>query len=536
MRKIGVIFLLITVLSIFSCSTQKKVSFYKKQIRKQQNNIETDAKKKLNSSFLEGSNFKLKEKRYSKIESMLKEADIDKIQNYYLEKKLTIKEVVAYYLQKIEKYKDLNAVISLNDNALKIASNQDKNLKQIKDKALFGIPVLIKDNIAVKNLFNTAGTKALEKLIPEDDAFLIAKLKEENAIILGKANLSEWANFMSSNSSNGYSALGGQTKNPYGDFDVGGSSSGSAVAVAANLVPVALGTETCGSLIYPASQNSVVTLKPTTGLISRDGIIPISYTQDTAGPIAKNVEDAAILFESMVGVDKNDRKTEIARGFNPKYPDEYLDKSYLENKRIGLVVNEKIEKWYRKEDKKIIKRIVNDLESINAEVVEVKLDERIFNINMRKVYYHEFDNGVNKYLEKEKYEKFSNLKDIIEFNKKNKETRAYYGQDLLINAIKKNISENENEKNVLQNLNNSKKPLDKIMEENNLDFVMTLSNYLSAVYAPAGYPAINIPAGYRKNNEPIGVTFIAKALEDRKLLKAGYSFQQHTNYRKPPQK
>ncbi|TYB31076.1 MAG: amidase [Candidatus Mcinerneyibacterium aminivorans] len=533
MRKILLIF--ITFFLVFNgCSNNNELTYLEKQIKKQKNNVATECKIEPNFELFEDSLKNLKNKRFNEIDILLKNSSIREIQKYYTERKLSITETVLYFLKKFKRNRKLNTLISLNPELLKTARLQEQNLDKIKRKPLFGIPVLVKDNIAVENMKNTAGAMALSKLTPENDAHLIQNMKKAGAIIMGKANLSEWANFMTSSSSNGYSALGGQTQNPYGEFDVGGSSSGSAVAVSANLIPLAVGTETCGSLIYPASQNSVVTLKPTTGLISRDGIIPISYTQDTAGPMAKRAKDAAILFEQMVGYDSNDPKTKIAGNYEKKDPNNYLDKNFLKNKRIGLVTNEKIVNWYRKTDKKIIKRAVKDLENMGAEVVEIKLDESIFDIDMRSVYYYEFKKGVGDYLKEEGYSEFRTLAEIVEYNKKDKENRAYYGQDLLIKSVENKITEKENRRNVLKNIENSKKPLDSIMEENNLDFILTLSNYLSGVYAPAGYPAINVPAGYRPNGEPIGITFIAKSKEDRKLLNAGYSYEQHTRYREAP--
>ncbi|GAL66562.1 amidase family protein [Jejuia pallidilutea] len=263
------------------------------------------------------------EEVYNNLKSFILEQDIPTIQQHILHQKLSYEDLVKFYLYRIRKYDrenelSLNSVISLNPNVIKEAKGFDKvkniyaqpNSKEKFMRSLYGMPILLKDNVNTKGMPTTAGAVALQHNAT-DDAFIVERLKEKGAIILGKANLSEWAYYFCGDCPSGYSAIGGQTLNPYGRriMDTGGSSSGSGVAVAANFAVAAIGSETSGSILSPASQNSVVGLKPTIGLVSRSGIVPISSTLDTAGPMAKNVTDTAILLDAIFGYDKTDSKS-----------------------------------------------------------------------------------------------------------------------------------------------------------------------------------------------------------------------------------
>lgn len=512
-------------------SSEEDLSWIEKQVVKQKKDIKTDAARKLNFKQFNYYLEQIDKKKMVYLNENLFEKNVSEIQKGYREKRFNIKEVVTYYLKRLKNNQNLNVLVELNPDLFKVIENLEKKEMDLNKYPLYGIPVLLKDNIGTGDkLHNSAGAAALRNLRCDRDAYIVKKLREAGAIILGKSNLSEWANFMTSNSSNGYSALGGQTQNPYGDFDVGGSSSGSAAAVAGNLSTLSIGTETCGSLIYPASQNSIVTLKPTVGLISRDRIIPISFTQDTAGPMGKNVKDIALLFETLIGYDKNDKKTEIAKDYQSKKIGEYLQKDALKGKKIGVVINEEITKWYREGDQKIIKRIIEEMKNAGAKIKEIKLSEKIYNIDMMSVYLYEFENGVNNYFKN--IGKSFSLKKVIDINKQNDKSYAFYGQDLLVRSYEDKTTEKENIKNVQKNLKNSKIPLDEAFKNHGLDAIMTLSNYLSAVYCPCGYPAVNVPAGYRKSGEPIGLTLIGKYKNDRNLLGLAYSYEKNTKNRK----
>src|SRR6478609_5270701 len=273
----------------------------------------------------------------------LEELTIADLQNKMKTGELTSKAITEFYLEKINSLDKngpaINSVIELNPDALTIAARLDKERNENKVRgALHGIPVLIKDNIDTGDqMLTTAGSIAMEGNRAAKDAFIISKLREAGAVLLGKTNLSEWANFRSSRSSSGWSSRGGQTKNPYSlERNPCGSSSGSGAAVSANLCAVAIGTETDGSIICPSSINGIVGIKPTVGLLSRSGIIPISATTDTAGPMARTVTDAAILLSALTGIDENDAVTKSSEGKTEKDYTKFLDADGLKGKRIGI--------------------------------------------------------------------------------------------------------------------------------------------------------------------------------------------------------
>ncbi|MCT4598067.1 MAG: amidase family protein [Vallitalea sp.] len=513
-------------------------SYVKKQAKKQMNNTVTKSKKQLIfTPFEEGLN-KISKNRYEELETLIVESDITQIQKHIKNDKFNYEELVLFYINKIKQYDNnkLNTIIEINEDALILAKEMDKKLKNgtIVGK-LHGIPVLLKDNIGTGDkLHNTAGAKALEMSSSDRDAYIVSKLKQSGAIILGKANLSEWANFMSLNAPNGYSALGGQTHNPYGNFDVGGSSSGSAAGVASNFATISIGTETTGSIIYPASQNSVVGIKPSLGLWSRDRIIPLAHDLDTAGPITRNVEDAAILLSELVGQDNNDEITchsNIKRDYT-----KYLLDDGFKKMKIGIVTNKEVVSSYRKEDKIIIDRIMQELTNEGAIVKEIMLDKKAFDLETHiDVFTYEYKNDVEKYLHDigEKAP-VKTIKEIAEYNKKDIDNHAPFGQYFIEKSRDTKTTEEENNRNVVFNQRNTSDSIDEALKNNNVDVLMSLSNYLSAVYATAGYPAINIPAGYRSNGEPIGVTFVSGKYREDLLIRAGYSYEQKFNYRIKP--
>lgn len=325
---------------------------------------------------------------YEEVRGYVYEKSIPEIQEAVSAGKLTYEELALFYLTRIREYDrnndfSLNSVISLNPNLLAEARQKDEDLKNAKDPhAIYGIPVLLKDNIDTEAMATTAGAAALQNNQTQD-AFIVQKLKENGALILGKANLSEWAYFFCGDCPSGYSAVGGQTLNPYGrkKFDTGGSSSGSGVAVAANLAPVAVGSETSGSILSPSSQNSIVGLKPTIGLLSRGGIVPISSTLDTPGPMTRTVIDNAILLSAMSGIDPEDPASEMAA--KPAFDYTEITQADLSGKRFGAII--------RLMEDSLYVRAINDLKKAGAEIVEYEAEEinlpnfvRLLNLDMKK--------------------------------------------------------------------------------------------------------------------------------------------------------
>ena len=436
-------------LVLFSCKNKNNSNFFKaydesELIQKQQaHNISRMKFKLVQSKVLDmNANFKpfndelasnFSEEEYNKLKPLILEQNIPSIQKSISEGLLSHEKLTLFYLYRIRKFESnnetaLNAIISLNPNALKEARARDLNRdnnKLLLDMSMYGMPVLIKDNINTAGMPTTAGAIVLSKNKNTQDAFIIKRLKEAGAIILGKSNLSEWAYYFCGTCPVGYSATGGQTLNPYGRaiFESGGSSSGSGASVAANYAVAAVGTETSGSITSPSSQNSVVGLKPTVGLLSRTGIVPISSTLDTPGPMTKNVTDSFILFNSMLGFDASDSKSiEVAEDLVD------LEES-LKGKRFGVFKD-----IFRDS---IFKKNMDQIQEAGGEIVliaprKIKLPGflSILNLEMK----HELPKYLKNYADKEI--EVSDVTDIISYNNKEKEIRAPYGQLRFLNIGK----------------------------------------------------------------------------------------------------
>src|SRR4051794_10430683 len=354
----------------------------------------------------------------------LNEITIDDLQQKMRSGKYTSRSITEMYLKRIEAIDKngpkLNSVIELNPDALAIADAMDAERKAGKVRGLMhGIPVLVKDNINTGDkMMTTAGALVLEGNHAAKDAFIIKQLRASGAVLLGKTNLSEWANFRSTNACSGWSSRGGQTRCPYTlDRNTSGSSSGSGAAVAANLCTVAIGTETNGSIVSPSSVNGLVGIKPTVGLLSRSGIIPISATQDTAGPMTRTVRDAAILLGALTGIDEQDASTRESQGKMQNDYTVYLDANALKGKRIG------IEKAFFDGNKQVVdvyKEAIEVLKKQGATILEIELQKFLPDIDQSEfnVLKYEFKDGVNRYLAHANA-KVKNLKDVIEFNKQN---------------------------------------------------------------------------------------------------------------------
>ena len=486
----------------------------------------------------------------------LNEATITDLQEKMASGKFSSEQITTMYLQRIEsidkKGYALNAVIELNPDAIAIAKAMDAERKAGKIRgALHGIPVLIKDNIdTADRMMTTAGSLALVGHKASKDAFIVKKLREAGAVILGKTNLSEWANFRSSQSCSGWSSRGGQTKNPYIlDHNPCGSSSGSGVAVAANLCVVAVGTETDGSVTCPASTNGVVGLKPTVGLLSRSGIIPISHTQDTAGPMARTVKDTAILLTAMTGLDADDAKTkESARKAAADYTT-FLDANGLKGKRIGI---EK-KKYTNQFLTRLFDKAVSDLKQQGAEIIEIEFLDKI-NANGDAEFTlmcYEFKYGINKYLSTANAP-MKTLEDLIDFNKKNEDqTMPTFKQETFDkSAVKGDLNSKEYLQALDKSHNGSKKIIDTVMQTHKLDAIAGLTMgpacsidtiygdrwgdvFLTAPAATSGYPHISLPCG-KVYDLPVGLSFFSGAYEEGTLISIAFAYEQATKHRTLP--
>lgn len=486
----------------------------------------------------------------------LEEMTIVQLQEGYRDGKYTVRQVVSDYIARIEAIDKngpkLNSVIIINPDALEIADELDKEMKAGKSRGpLHGVPVLLKDNIDTHDKMpNTGGSRALMNSFPATDSKVAQKLREAGAVILGKANLSEWANFRSDYSSSGWSGIGGQTNNPYIiNRNPCGSSSGSGVAVSANLCMLAIGTETNGSIVCPSNNNGIVGIKPTVGLWSRTGIIPISFTQDTPGPMGRSVEDAVICLGPLTGVDPADTKTAASEGKSLKDYTKYLKKDGLKGKRIGLLKNTM---GFLPAVDTLIRLAVADLKKEGAEVIEIDVARGSYGGASYQVLLYEFKDGLNKYLASlgEKAT-VKNLQELIEFNKKDSVELSVFGQDVFVVAEKKGDLASEEYKESLDKMLKATREegIDKLLKENRLDALMAPTgspawktdhilgdHYVggsSSLAAIAGYPSITIPAGFIEEL-PVGVSFFGTAWSEPVLIEIAYSFEQATNHRKPP--
>jgi len=442
-------------------------------------------------------------------------------------------DLVKMYLGQIKKFdKQLNSVAELNPDALIIAKSLDAERKIKGPRSLLhGIPILIKDNInTLDKMHTTANSLALTDLMAPYDATIVQKLRNAGVIILGKANLSEFAYFMSYDKMpSGYGSRNGQVKSPYNEkIDPLGSSTGSGVAVAANLISVAIGTETNGSLMAPAYQNSIVSMKPTFGLVSRYGIIPISETQDTAGPMARNVADCAILLSIIVGYDALDSYT-----FNSKSHKLNLHNAYhksVKGSRIGILSFSNHP--YDEEEKSILEEAKSKFTMLGCDVEDIVIEGKSMKNDESLLY--EFKNGLNKYLESVSgHTKMKTLKDIIDYNNANPEKCLKYGQSILV-ASEQTTGDLTDGKylNIRQNLLSEANRLEDIMREKNLDALLS-TKWTS--YAPiAGNPSICVPGKPLTDLKPRSIVFVGKKWDDAKLISIAHAYEQSTKHRIPP--
>ncbi len=498
-----------------------------------------------------------KQEEHAPSNSWLEEMTISSLRIGYKEGKYSISEVTQAYLDRIIEIDkmgpSLNSVLEINPDAMQIAEELDRELKEGRIRGpMHGIPVLLKDNIDSKDKMpTTAGATVLKNSYVTTDSYVAKKLREAGAVILGKANLSEWANFRSDVSSSGWSGVGGQTKNPYIlDRNPCGSSSGSSVAVSANLCMVAIGTETNGSIVCPSNNNGIVGIKPTVGLISRTGIIPISYTQDTPGPMARTVEDAAICLGVLTGIDPEDAKTQSSEGKSFTDYSEFLKQDGLVGKRIGVIKNSG---GFSNKVDTLMRQAIADMTAKGAKVIEVEAPSgREYNNSSYQVLLYEFKNELKKYFARlGDKAPVKTLGELIEFNKKDTVELKYFDQKIFIQAEKKG---DLNSKEYVEALNKMlkatrKEGIDKLMNTNKLDALIAptgspawktdliLGDHFvggsSSLAAIAGYPAITVPMGMI-GKLPVGITFFGRAWSEPVLIEIAFSYEQATRHRQAP--
>ena len=487
----------------------------------------------------------------------LDEETITSLQVKLTSGKYSSQQLVELYLNRIEnidnKGYNLNAIIEINPDAVSIAKEMDKERSEGKSRGpLHGIPVVIKDNIdTADKMQTTAGSLAMVGNIASYDAFVVKKLREAGAIIIGKTNLSEWANFRSTQSSSGWSSRGGQTKNAYIlDHNPCGSSAGSGVAVSANLCVVAVGTETDGSIVCPASVNGIVGIKPSVGLISRFGIIPISKTQDTAGPMARTVKDAAILLGVLSGIDDKDLITKESKGKSFMDYTQFLDLNALKGKRIGI---EKKPQGANQFINALLEKGINLLKEKGATIIEIDYIDKINSLGEAEfeVLQYEFKDGLNQYLSSTNA-KVKSLKDVIDFNLANEdEAMPYFKQEILESS---NLKTGLADKKYIDALNkshiSSKNILDSVFEEHKLDAICGITMgpacSIDMIYgdrwgysltmpaAASGYPHITVPGG-KVYDLPVGLSFFGTAYSEPKLIGIAFAYEQASKNRVKPE-
>lgn len=489
---------------------------------------------------------------------VLDEITISELQDGMNSGKFTARSLVERYATRIEAIDKqgpaLNSVIEMNPEALSIADALDQERKAKGPRGpLHGVPVLIKDNIATADrMMTTAGSLALVGAKPPKDAFVAQKLRAAGAVILGKTNLSEWANIRSSHSTSGWSGRGGLTKNPYAlDRNPCGSSSGTGAGISANLAAIGIGTETDGSIVCPSSSNGLAGIKPTVGLVSRAGIIPISHSQDTAGPMCRTVRDAAILLGALTGVDPDDSATAASAGKSQTDYAQYCDPTGLKGARIGVA-----RKYFGFNDAvdALMEQSLDVMKKQGATLVDPADIETFgkFDDTELLVFMYELKADLNAYLARLADSPVRTLKDVIDFNERNRtKEMPYFGQDLFIKSEGKGpLMEKEYVDALAKNHQLARtEGIDALMDKHKLDAIVAptggpawltdlingdhVAGGSSNAAAVAGYPNINVTAGF-VSGLPVGISFFGRAWSEPALIKLAYSFEQATKARQAP--
>jgi amidase len=492
---------------------------------------------------------------------ILPEWTISDLQQRMESGELTARRIAELYTERISAVDKnspyINSVIEINPDALEIADTLDAERKAGKVRGpLHGIPILIKDNIdTADKMQTTAGSLALEGHIAGKDAFIVKQLRKAGALILGKTNLSEWANFRGKRSVSGWSSRGGLTRNPYAlDRSASGSSSGSGAAVAANLCAAAVGTETDGSIISPSHANGIVGIKPTLGLLSRSGIIPIAHSQDTPGPMARTVADAVILLGAMTGVDGQDPATRGSRKRGGSNYTKFLDREGLKGARIGVARNMA---GTNPRVTKIFEHCIEVMKHLGAVIIDPadvpNFDK--FGKTEGEVLHYEFKADLNKYLGSlDGTVRVHSMEDVIKFNEENSyRVMPYFGQEhMLLAQEKKSLRDKKYREALAKNLRLTRREgIDAAMRKHKLDAIIVPSGgptwlidlvdgdsnnwdmESTSPAAVAGYPHITVPAGYIFGL-PVGISFFAQAWQEPSLIKIAYAFEQATQFRRQP--
>ena len=465
---------------------------------------------------------------HESIKEFIVNKDISTIQAYISEDKFSYEDLVKFFIYRIYKHEldknlYLNAIISLNPNVINEARELDK--KAQKGNLLYGIPILVKDNINVKDLTTTAGASVFINNYVDNNAFVINQLKKNDVLILGKLNMSEWAYYFCRPCPVGYSSLGGQTLNPYGRkiFESGGSSSGSGVSVAANYALASLGSETSGSILSPSSKNSLVGLKATIGSLSRSGIVPISSFYDTSGPMTTNVYDNVLLFNAMIGYDKNDEQSYEANRININ---EMLDFN-TSNIKVGL------SNIYNNDS--LIYNALQDLKKIG--VKSVFYESKPYSIpDFRNILTSDMKRDLPKYIlgYGNKSLTVKNIRDIVNFNNRDTFLHAPYNQILFKGILNDSTTNRKLEKMKEETRSNATDYLNKIMKDKNFDIFVSVDNNMAGIAAAAHFPALTIPMGYRKNGQPKNITFITRSNNEQLLYNLGFHYERVSMRRKTP--
>ena len=476
------------------------------------------------------------EQEYLELKPYIIEQDIPTLQELIYAGKLSYEKLTLFYLYRIKNYDrmnelSLNSVIALNSDVVEQAKEKDHQLKnRMRKHPIFGMPILLKDNINTSGMPTTAGAIAMTDNTASD-AFIVTQLKQNGALILGKTNLSEWAYFFCGECPSGYSAVGGQTLNPYGRkvFDTGGSSSGSGVASSMNFAVATVGSETAGSILSPAAANSVVGLKPTIGMLSRTGIVPISSTLDTPGPITKNVIDTGIMMSAMFGNDTDDSAS-LKTDFDAYWFTNYFvnEEMPFESKSFGVYKDLLKDTLYA--------NAVEILKKKGAKIFELESKESelngfltLLNIDMR--------NDLPKYLKNNASKKLSisSVQDVIDFNKKDSILTMPYGQALFYGIVG-DTTNTEGFERVKSSLAiKGKQYFEDDFYNHSLDAILSINNYHAAEAAVAKYPALTVPMGYTVEGQPKGLTFIAKPMQDNELIELAANYETASKERKVPE-
>lgn len=467
----------------------------------------------------------------------IEESTIIELQDAMQKNEINSRKLTLYYLSRIAEIDKciggLNSVLELNPDALFIADTLDEMRSNGTVLGpLHGIPVMLKDNIGTGDKLHTsAGSVALQDNYSPYDAHIVKLLREAGALILGKTNMIEFANYMSDNMPHGYSSRGGLTLNPYDKIaDPSGSSTGSAVAVSANLCAAAVGTETCGSIISPSCANGIVGIKPTMGLLSRHGIIPLSFTLDTPGPMARTVTDAAVMLGIMAGKDENDPAT-----FRSKKMDytQYLDKNGLSGIRMGIhrMFSENSDKDYLD----LMENIINIMKERGAECVEIPAHKLQSGEKFGAIMNHEFKCGINDYLASMRNSNIpQTLREIILYNQNHSQEALKYGQNKLIycqNNTSGTLTEPEYINAILKR-EELIQEFDSLFTDNKVDVMFCLS--VTGLPAMTGFPSMTLPVGMGENNLPYGLFWTARRFHEASLIRVTYAVEQILNARQKP--